>query len=280
MRLRRGRVLSPRPGFTGKERDGETGLDYFLARYYSGAQGRFTSPDPKLLPDAVFDPQSLNKYSYTRNNPIRLVDPNGEDWMDVVNGVANAVKSNFTQGIGRETGNGDFRLGQRIGDGLSMVMGTAEMLAGGAKTAGGAALCGTGAGCMVGAPAIVGGTAIAAHGAGMAGTALANFMKSDSPDPQFEPYSPDRKLPTTRGGKPIPEANPDGSPAAAHTQLGKKQSRNAEVGKYTKGREFDAQGNHVRDVDFTNHGRGDHPNPHQHRIDPATGKRGRPEEVK
>ncbi|MDM7995528.1 MAG: RHS repeat-associated core domain-containing protein, partial [Acidobacteriota bacterium] len=36
--------------FTGKERDAETGLDYFLARYYSGAQGRFTSPDTPLLP--------------------------------------------------------------------------------------------------------------------------------------------------------------------------------------------------------------------------------------
>jgi RHS repeat-associated protein len=32
--------------FTQKERDTESGLDYFLARYYSGAQGRFTSPDP------------------------------------------------------------------------------------------------------------------------------------------------------------------------------------------------------------------------------------------
>ncbi|MEO8660108.1 MAG: RHS repeat-associated core domain-containing protein, partial [Bryobacteraceae bacterium] len=32
--------------FTGKERDAETGLDYFGARYFSGAQGRFTTPDP------------------------------------------------------------------------------------------------------------------------------------------------------------------------------------------------------------------------------------------
>lgn len=31
---------------TGKERDAETGLDYFGARYMSSAQGRFTSPDP------------------------------------------------------------------------------------------------------------------------------------------------------------------------------------------------------------------------------------------
>lgn len=35
----------PRQRFTGKERDAESGLDYFAARYFSGAQGRFTSPD-------------------------------------------------------------------------------------------------------------------------------------------------------------------------------------------------------------------------------------------
>ncbi|MDM7995530.1 MAG: RHS repeat-associated core domain-containing protein, partial [Acidobacteriota bacterium] len=47
-------LLAQRPTsnlqFPGKERDAETGLDYFLARYYSGAQGRFTSPDTPLLP--------------------------------------------------------------------------------------------------------------------------------------------------------------------------------------------------------------------------------------
>ena len=32
--------------FTGEERDAETGLDYFGARYFTGAQGRFTTPDP------------------------------------------------------------------------------------------------------------------------------------------------------------------------------------------------------------------------------------------
>ncbi|MGH9849010.1 MAG: RHS repeat-associated core domain-containing protein, partial [Blastocatellia bacterium] len=37
---------STRQKFTSKERDNETGLDYFLARYYSSTQGRFTSPDP------------------------------------------------------------------------------------------------------------------------------------------------------------------------------------------------------------------------------------------
>ncbi len=63
--------------FTGKERDGETGLDFFGARYYSGAQGRFGSPDPDNRGGDVLEPQSLNAYSYALNNPLRFVDPSG-----------------------------------------------------------------------------------------------------------------------------------------------------------------------------------------------------------
>jgi len=63
--------------FTGKERDAETGLDYFGARYMSTAQGRFTSPDPPMFDQHVEDPQSWNLYSYSRNNPLRFVDPTG-----------------------------------------------------------------------------------------------------------------------------------------------------------------------------------------------------------
>jgi RHS repeat-associated protein len=65
--------------FTGKERDGETGLDYFGARYFSAAQGRFTSADDFFKDSHVADPQSWNKYAYTRNNPLRYVDPTGEN---------------------------------------------------------------------------------------------------------------------------------------------------------------------------------------------------------
>jgi RHS repeat-associated protein len=43
---------------TGKERDAETGLDYFGARYFSGAQGRFSSPDEPLVDQSPDDPQS------------------------------------------------------------------------------------------------------------------------------------------------------------------------------------------------------------------------------
>lgn len=63
--------------FTGKERDTETGLDYFGARYMSSAQGRFTSPDRPFADQHPADPQSWNLYSYVRNNPLRLVDDDG-----------------------------------------------------------------------------------------------------------------------------------------------------------------------------------------------------------
>ena len=66
------------PRFTGKERDAETGLDYFGARYFSGAQGRFTSPDNFLNDTTALDPQRWNLYTYARNNPLRYVDPNGD----------------------------------------------------------------------------------------------------------------------------------------------------------------------------------------------------------
>lgn len=62
---------------TGKERDGETGLDYFLARYYSGAQGRFTSPDAPFMDQRPEHPMSWNLYSYGRNSPLQYLDPFG-----------------------------------------------------------------------------------------------------------------------------------------------------------------------------------------------------------
>ena len=64
--------------FTGKERDAETGLDYFEIRYYSGAQGRFTSPDDPGFGDPS-DPQSWNLFSYGLNNPLRFSDPSGHE---------------------------------------------------------------------------------------------------------------------------------------------------------------------------------------------------------
>ena len=67
--------------FTGKERDAESGNDYFGARYYGSSMGRFLSPDPLFIsPERLTDPQSLNLYSYVRNNPLGLTDDSGLDF--------------------------------------------------------------------------------------------------------------------------------------------------------------------------------------------------------
>jgi RHS repeat-associated protein len=76
--------------FTGKERDTESGNDYFGARYYSSAMGRFMSPDWSAKEEPVpyarlDDPQTLNLYAYLMNNPLAGVDADGHcmGWCDL-----------------------------------------------------------------------------------------------------------------------------------------------------------------------------------------------------
>jgi RHS repeat-associated protein len=66
--------------FTGKERDSESGLDNFIARYNSSSLGRFMSPDPDNAGAIDDDPQTWNAYSYVRNNPLRYTDRDGLDY--------------------------------------------------------------------------------------------------------------------------------------------------------------------------------------------------------
>jgi RHS repeat-associated protein len=85
--------------FTGKERDSESGNDYFEARYFGSSMGRFMTPDPlpwlgwqnpseesteeekeeahKKFEDWIGNPQNLNMYAYALNNPLRYTDPTG-----------------------------------------------------------------------------------------------------------------------------------------------------------------------------------------------------------
>jgi RHS repeat-associated protein len=81
------KVCFPPSRYTGKERDAETGNDYFGARYYASSMGRFMSPDwsakVEPVPYAKLDnPQSLNLYAYVENNPLSRSDLDGHYWCD------------------------------------------------------------------------------------------------------------------------------------------------------------------------------------------------------
>jgi len=70
---------------TDQERDAESNLDYFGARYYSSSLGRFTSADWSAIPMPVpyaglLNPQTLNLYAYAGNNPTGAVDPDGHNY--------------------------------------------------------------------------------------------------------------------------------------------------------------------------------------------------------
>jgi RHS repeat-associated protein len=92
-----------------------TGLDYFNARYYSSAQGRFISVDPENAGASLWDPQSWNGYAYVSNNPLAFTDPTGEG---IFGDIGFAIGS-FIPGVGRLLGWGigsiaDLATGQSI----------------------------------------------------------------------------------------------------------------------------------------------------------------------
>jgi RHS repeat-associated protein len=175
-----------RKQFTSKERDSETGLDYFLARYYSSTHGRFLSPDeftggpdelydfadaasanPTFYADLI-DPQSLNKYQYCYNNPLTTVDPDGhKGWKEwarqavstavdfgdgVIRGAAASLSVGTAPGSGPSVNDSWVNIaGQVVG--TAIVGGT-----GGNLISGGTVISGTGVGAIVGVPAIAAGT--------------------------------------------------------------------------------------------------------------------------
>lgn len=74
-----------RKQFTGYERDNEINLDYANARYYKPAHGRYTSVDPMPIKKRhLLDPRDFNRYVYVANNPLKYIDPTGEEKIIIV----------------------------------------------------------------------------------------------------------------------------------------------------------------------------------------------------
>ena len=184
--------------FTGKERDSESGLDYFGARYYASSMGRWMSPDwaanPEAVPYSKLDnPQSLNLYQYVLNNPLSKADPAGHagcppdcstdnNLVDFFLGAANAFSSDNLAGAGRvnQTSAGG-QLGVQLGDVGAMVQGAAQVVLGTGGNIAGVALDATGVGAVVGVPVNVVSTAVTVEGAGAATMGAVNLMKASGP---------------------------------------------------------------------------------------------------
>jgi len=97
--------------FTGKELDSATGLYYYGARYYDPEIGRFTQPD--TIVQAPYDPQTLNRYSYCRNNPLKYTDPTGH-WFGIDN-IIGAIFGAIIGGINAWITGGDIWKGMAAG---------------------------------------------------------------------------------------------------------------------------------------------------------------------
>jgi len=116
-----------RKKFTGYERDSETGLDFAQGRYYNPSGGRFTSPDPLLSSSRPSDPQSWNKYSYVRNNPLNRVDPSGLwDWGPSLGGPASDAELRKNACAKAVCTEGERKAGKRSQSEINQIIGQRE----------------------------------------------------------------------------------------------------------------------------------------------------------
>ena len=124
-------LVAEKHAFSSKERDVETGLSYFGARYYSSELSIWLSVDP--MSDKY---PSLSPYVYCADNPVKLVDPNGEEWLVnqegyVKEGENKSDKTLYAvQGIGNEFGYKlTYRNGWNKGQNISMSLSDIDLSA-------------------------------------------------------------------------------------------------------------------------------------------------------
>jgi len=98
-------------GFTGHIADAATGLVYMQARYYDPVVGRFLSSDPVGF--VTGGPAYFNRYAYTANDPVNMVDPDGRAWGKAIRAGILLVRSGgnfreagrqFLSEVGRDGG--------------------------------------------------------------------------------------------------------------------------------------------------------------------------------
>lgn len=220
--------------FTGKERDPESNLDYFGARYYSSNLARFITPDwaaaPTAVPYADFgDPQSLNLYGYVRNNPLSHADPDGHDGWDYALGLLYAWASDNLGGALRaEPYNEDNAAGQAAGDKIALVQGVKEAEAGLAGEAGGGALALSGVGTPEGAVVLGVSAGAVLHGAATSLTAASHLSKNSNPKGDSSPYKKTQenkekmeagKAPTGKDGHPTELHHDQKNPTAPAKEM-------------------------------------------------------------
>jgi RHS repeat-associated protein len=121
------------------------GLIDMQARMYSPLLGRFTSPDT-VIDGGYGTPIGLNRYAYTRNNPLKYTDPTGH-WAQVAIGVgigivAGGVGSYISQ-VGNNLSSGNMNLGDALTTNINVGKIAGSMVSGGISD-GAAALCGIG----------------------------------------------------------------------------------------------------------------------------------------
>lgn len=96
--------------YTNKELDTDTGLYYYGARYYNATMGVFIAQDSLFVglgtqgvndvQKLIRDPHRLDSYTYSRNNPINLYDPDGNSWLSWANNMVNTGYNFITLGAG------------------------------------------------------------------------------------------------------------------------------------------------------------------------------------
>lgn len=216
-------------------------LDQELGLVYFGKRYYDPGCGRWLSTDPAGFVDSFNLYQYVLNNPFRYRDPRGENLLGFLCGI-----------------------GQILAGGFLIATGTAIEIA----TCGGYTI-----GFTLQAKA---GAALMASGLIQA-TAHAKDIKIPNISwKNTDVYAPDRPLPMTENGVPIPDTD------APHTQLGTKDSKRRPGEKYPQAREYDENGEPVKTIDFTDHGEPlIHQNPHEHPYEPnstgGTPQRGSPQ---